>query len=66
MRKAYRATGIALALPLAASQAALLVLTPILVSLATDLDVSTATAGQLRTISGLAAGLLVLGPFASF
>ncbi len=49
-----------LALPLAASQAALLVLSPILVSLAADLDVSTATAGQLRTISGLVAGVTAL------
>ena len=42
---------------LAASQAALLVLTPILASVAADFDVSTATAGQLRTISGLTAGV---------
>jgi DHA1 family inner membrane transport protein len=54
------ATGITLALCLGASQAALLVLTPILASLAADLDVSTATAGQLRTISGLTAGTTAL------
>ena len=51
-----RAIGVTLLLCLAASQAALLVLTPVLPSVASDLDVSTATAGQLRTISGLAAG----------
>lgn len=55
-----RSSGIALALCLAASQAALLVLTPILTTLAADLDVSTATAGQLRTISGLVAGVTAL------
>jgi predicted MFS family arabinose efflux permease len=38
-----------------ASQAGTLVLTPILVDVAQDLDVSTATAGQLRTISGAVA-----------
>src|SRR6266508_4178935 len=52
-----RAIGITLLLCLAASQAALLVLTPVLPSVASGLDVSTATAGQLRTISGLAAGV---------
>jgi DHA1 family inner membrane transport protein len=52
-----RATGAALALCLAASQAALLVLTPILTSVAADFGVSTATAGQLRTVSGLTAGV---------
>jgi predicted MFS family arabinose efflux permease len=55
-----RHIGLILALCLAASQAALLVLTPILVSMASDLDVSTATAGQLRTVSGLAAGVTAL------
>ncbi len=60
MKRSDRAVGITLALGLAASQAALLVLTPILTSLAADLDVSTATAGQLRTISGLVAGVTAL------
>jgi predicted MFS family arabinose efflux permease len=55
-----RATAATLALCLGASQAALLVLSPILVALASDLGVSTATAGQLRTISGLAAGTTAL------
>jgi predicted MFS family arabinose efflux permease len=53
-------TAVTLALALAASQAALLVLTPVLEEVADDLDVSTATAGQLRTISGLAAGMTAL------
>jgi predicted MFS family arabinose efflux permease len=55
-----RATGATLGLCLAASQAAVLVLTPVLVTVASDLDVSTATAGQLRTISGLSAGAMAL------
>ena len=55
-----RAIGLTLALCLAASQSALLILTPILASLADDLGVSTATAGQLRTVSGLAAGTTAL------
>ena len=54
------ATAATLALCLAASQAALLTLTPILASVAADFDVSTATAGQLRTISGLTAGVTAL------
>jgi DHA1 family inner membrane transport protein len=52
-----RATGATLGLCLAASQAALLVLTPILTSVAADFGISTAAAGQLRTISGLTAGV---------
>jgi DHA1 family inner membrane transport protein len=55
-----RATAATLALCLAASQAALLVLTPILSSVAADFDVSTAAAGQLRTISGLTAGVTAI------
>jgi predicted MFS family arabinose efflux permease len=43
-----------------ASQAALIALAPVLARVASDLDVSTATAGQLRTASGLAAGLTAL------
>src|SRR5688500_571338 len=57
---ALRSTGIALAMCLAASQAALLVLAPILTTVAADLGVSTATAGQLRAVSGLAAGVTAL------
>lgn len=55
-----RATGATLLLCLGASQAAVLVLSPVLAEVASDLDVSTATAGQLRTVSGLTAGLTAL------
>ena len=55
-----RATGATLGLCLAASQAALLVLTPILTSVAADFGVSTAAAGQLRTVSGLTAGVTAI------
>jgi len=58
--RAREETGVTLALCLGASQGALLVLTPILAAVAADLDVSTAAAGQLRTISGLAAGTTAL------
>ena len=47
-----RAVGIALLAALAASQAALVVLNPLLPDVASDLGVSVATAGQLRTVSG--------------
>ena len=55
-----RATGATLLLCLGASQAAILVLSPVLAEVASDLDVSPATAGQLRTVSGLAAGATAL------
>lgn len=55
-----RAVGLALLAALAASQAALVVLNPLLPDVARDLDISVATAGQLRTVSGLAAGLAAL------
>lgn len=51
---------VVLFLSLFASQAALLVLTPILPLVAQDLDVSTATAAQLRSISGIVAGCVAL------
>ena len=54
------AIGATLFLCLAASQAAILVLTPVLPALASDFGVSTATAGQLRTVSGLSAGVTAL------
>ena len=61
LRSRYRpGTAITLALALAASQAAILVLTPVLGDVAADLGVSTATAGQLRTVSGLAAAVTAL------
>ena len=52
-----RAVGATLLAALAASQSALAALNPLLPDVARDLDVSIATAGQLRTVSGLAAGL---------
>ena len=55
-----RAVGITLLSALAASQAALVVLNPLLPDVARDLHVSVATAGQLRTVSGLAAGAAAL------
>ena len=60
MATSRRAVAVTLLLCLAASQAAILVLTPVLPALASDLEVSTATAGQLRTVSGLSAGLTAL------
>ena len=60
MPSSRRAVAATLLLCLAASQAAILVLTPVLPALASDLEVSTATAGQLRTVSGLSAGLTAL------
>ena len=42
------------------SQAALLVLSPVLPEIARDLGVSTATAGQLRSLSGLTGGVTAL------
>jgi DHA1 family inner membrane transport protein len=55
-----RVVGATLLAALAASQAALVVLNPLLPDVARDLDVSIATAGQLRTVSGLAAGAAAL------
>ena len=60
MRDGPRAVGIALLAALAASQAALVVLNPLLPDVAHDLGVSVAAAGQLRTVSGLAAGIAAL------
>ena len=51
---------IALFLCLFANQSGTLVLSPILVEVARDFDVSTAAAGQLRAISGVAAGTTAL------
>jgi MFS transporter, DHA1 family, inner membrane transport protein len=45
-----------------ASQAAMLVLSPTLVDVAREFGVSTATAGQLRSISGAAGGVTALRP----
>jgi len=43
-----------------AGQAGAIALSPVLVEVARDLDVSTATAGQLRTVAGLVAGITAL------
>ncbi len=43
-----------------AGQAGVIALTPVLADVARELDVSTAAAGQLRTVAGLAAGLTAL------
>jgi len=61
MSRGPREVGLTLLASLAASQAALVVLNPLLADVARDLDVSIATAGQLRTVSGLAAGVAALG-----
>jgi predicted MFS family arabinose efflux permease len=57
---------VALFLCLFASQAGVLVLSPVLVEIADDFGVSVATAGQLRSVTGLVAGAaaLVLGRLA--
>jgi predicted MFS family arabinose efflux permease len=60
MRDEPRAVGVTLMTALAASQAALVVLNPLLPDVARELDVSVASAGQLRTVSGFAAGVAAL------
>jgi DHA1 family inner membrane transport protein len=47
-------------LSLFSAQAAVIALSPVLSEVAAELGVSTATAGQLRTLSGLAAGIAAL------
>lgn len=47
-------------LSLFAAQAGLIVVQPVLAQIASDFSVATATAGQLRTVSGLAAGIMAL------
>jgi predicted MFS family arabinose efflux permease len=56
----YGAVSVTLFLCLFASQAALIAMSPVLADVAIDLHVSTAMAGQLRTITGLAAGTTAL------
>lgn len=60
MRDEPRAVGVTLMTALAASQSALVVLNPLLPDVARELDVSVASAGQLRTVSGFAAGVAAL------
>ena len=45
---------------LLAAQAAVIAAAPVLAQLAADLDVSTAAAGQLRTVAGLAAAITAI------
>src|SRR6266545_5561203 len=52
---------VALFMALFAGQAAVIALSPVLADAASDLHVSTAAAGQLRTITGLAAGVTAVG-----
>jgi DHA1 family inner membrane transport protein len=56
----YRAVSIALFTSLFAGQAALIAMSPVLAQAAHDLGVSTAAAGQLRTVTGLVAGITAL------
>jgi len=56
----YRAVSVALFLCLFAAQAAVIAMSPVLADAASDLHVSIAAAGQLRTITGLAAGVTAL------
>jgi predicted MFS family arabinose efflux permease len=56
----YRTVGAILFLCLFAAQAGVIALSPVLVEVARDLDVSTALAGQLRTVAGLVAGVTAL------
>jgi predicted MFS family arabinose efflux permease len=56
----YGAVSATLFLCLFAGQAAVIAMSPVLADAASDLHVSTAAAGQLRTITGLAAGIAAL------
>lgn len=56
----HRGVAITLFLCLFAAQGAVIVMSPVLAEAASDLDVSTATAGQLRTVTGLAAAVAAL------
>jgi predicted MFS family arabinose efflux permease len=58
--RGYRTVIGALFLCLFAAQAAVIAMAPVLAEAAGDLHVSTAAAGQLRTITGLAAGITAL------
>jgi predicted MFS family arabinose efflux permease len=57
----HRAVAAILFLCLFAAQAGAITLSPVLAQVAGDLDVSTAVAGQLRTIAGVVAGVTALG-----
>jgi predicted MFS family arabinose efflux permease len=56
----YRAVGAVLFVCLFAAQAGAIALSPVLAEVARDFDVSSAWAGQLRTVAGLVAGVTAL------
>jgi predicted MFS family arabinose efflux permease len=56
----WRRIGATLFLCLFAAQASVLVLSPVLVDIAREFHVSTAVAGQLRSLSGVSAGIVAL------
>jgi DHA1 family inner membrane transport protein len=56
----YARVSVTLFAMLFAAQAAVIAMAPVLAEVASDLNVSTAAAGQLRTVTGLAAGLTAL------
>lgn len=57
----YAGVSLTLFAGLFAAQAALIAMAPVLTQAASDLGVSTAAAGQLRTVAGFAAGATALG-----
>jgi DHA1 family inner membrane transport protein len=59
--RATAAVSITLFTCLLAAQAAVIAASPVLAQLSADLDVSTAAAGQLRTVAGLAAAITAIG-----
>jgi DHA1 family inner membrane transport protein len=59
-RNGYRKVSIILFLCLFSGQAAAIALSPVLAQVAHDFDVSTAAAGQFRTVAGLVAGVTAL------
>lgn len=56
----YRRVSITLLAALFAAQSAVIAMSPVLAEAASDLNVSTAAAGQLRTLTGIAAGVTAL------
>ena len=60
MERSHRSTAAVLFTCLFAAQAAVIAMTPVLAEAAADLHVTTAAAGQLRTIAGLVAGITAL------
>jgi DHA1 family inner membrane transport protein len=57
----YAGVSVTLFAALFAAQAAVIAMAPVLAEAASDLGVSTAAAGQLRTVTGLSAGVTALG-----